>query len=292
MVIMKLNHFSFKSRFELIKFPLCLYIAVSSIFGFIVAKQYFSIQALFLGLFVLILACGCAALNNIQDKEYDSFFKRTASRVLVTKKINLKSAVFIAISFITAGLAGLFFFFPGTLSFLCGLFALICYNFFYTPLKKRTLLAIIPGTLSGMLPPLIGWTAAGSSTMDQTIIIIIIILGLWQIPHFFLLLLKTEDTLPKSKYPNFRMIFSKTDLKLQVLIWCGLYSLSMFFYLISGSCSSFNFSIIIALNALAIIFWTGFRLVRPGRFGYQQAFSAINISIIIFMASGIFEHII
>ena len=119
-----------------------------------------------------------------------------------------------------------------------------------------------------------------------------IVLGLWQIPHFFLILLKSDNTLEQNRYPNFKKIFSKTDLKLQVLIWCGLYSLSMFFYLLSGSCSSFYLSVLIALNATAIIFWTGLRLINPGKSGYHQAFAAINISILIFMATGIYEHLL
>ena len=170
--------------------------------------------------------------------------------------------------------------------------ALICYNLLYTPLKKQTLLAIIPGTISGMLPPLIGWTAAGAIVTDQTIIIIMIVLGLWQIPHFFLILLKSDNTPEQNRYPSFKKIFSKTDLKLQVLIWCGLYSLSMFFYLISDNCSSFYLSMLIALNAVVIIFWTGLRLMTPGKSGYNQAFAAINISILIFMATGIYEHLL
>jgi protoheme IX farnesyltransferase len=292
---------NFKSVSELIKFSLCLHVSVSAIFGYVMAQQSFSLQALLLGLFVLMLACGCAALNNIQDRKYDACFLRTCNRVLVSKKLKIRFAFFIAISGITVGLSGLLIFFQATEQgidpFLYGIFALICYNFLYTPLKKHTLLAIIPGTMSGMLPPLIGWTAAGAPVMDQTIIMIMIVLGLWQIPHFFLMLLKSGDpssdyVFKQSKYPNFKNIFSKTDLKLQILIWCGLYGLSMFFYLIAGSCSSFYLSIVVGLNAVFIILWTGIRLFNPGKSGYNQAFAAINVSILLFMATGIYEHLL
>ncbi|MCP3898148.1 MAG: UbiA family prenyltransferase [Desulfobacteraceae bacterium] len=295
MVIIKQKNNVLKSLLELVKFSLCLHISISAIFGFVLSKQSFSMQALLLGFFVLFLALGCAALNNIQDKKYDACFSRTCNRALVSGKLKVRLAFIIATFNITIGLLGLLTFFQGIFPFLYGILALISYNLLYTPLKKHTLFAIIPGTMSGMLPPLIGWTAAGGSFTDKTIVIIMIVLGLWQIPHFFLILLKSDykhlDNKPEqNKYPNFKNIFSKTDLKLQVLIWCGLYSLSMFFYLISGNCNSFYISLLIGLNATAILFWTGLRLINPGKSGYNQAFVAINISILMFMATGMYEH--
>ncbi|MCP4673671.1 MAG: UbiA family prenyltransferase, partial [Desulfobacula sp.] len=209
---MKINYNFLQSVLELVKFSLCLHVAVSAVFGFVMATQSFSLEALLLGSCVLMLAWGCAALNNIQDKKYDACFTRTCKRVLVSKRLNIKFAFFIAISCITIGLSGLLFFFKGhnqgISPFLYGVFALICYNFLYTPLKKLTLFAIIPGTVSGMLPPLIGWTAAGALMMDQTIIIIMTVLGLWQMSHFFLILLKSDNTSAHNQYPDFNTIFS------------------------------------------------------------------------------------
>ena len=178
------------SLFELTKLPLCLLISFSAVFGFVMAKQNFPVQAFLLGFSVFLLAAGCAALNNIQDREYDAFFTRTQNRVLVKKRIKTSSAFLTAIFGITFGLLSLFFFFLNIEPFLLGVSALICYNLLYTTLKKKSLFCILPGTMSGMLPPLIGWTAAGGSMTDQTVIIIMMIMGIWQVPHFFLILLK------------------------------------------------------------------------------------------------------
>lgn len=286
----------FKSVLELVKFVLCGYIAFSAAFGFIMASERVSFQALLLFFCILFLAMGCAALNNIQDRTYDSYFSRTCHRVLVVKTMDIKVAVAVAISGIILGLSGLWLFFSihplGMSPFLYGMVAVFCYNFLYTPLKKRTLLSIIPGTLSGMLPPLIGWTAAGADGMDPQILNIMIILGLWQIPHFFLLLLEPGKTLKPNIYPHFRKAFSKTDLKIQTLIWCGLYSLSLFLYLISFTGHSFLFSMLIALNAVIILLWIGVRVIKPGHSGYRQSFTAINLSIFLFMAGGIYDHLV
>ncbi len=161
----------------------------------------------------------------------------------------------------------------------------------YTPLKKKTLLGIIPGTISGMLPPLIGWSAAGGYLFDSQIIIIMLVLGLWQIPHFFLILLKQQGTKPPNAYPSFKRIFSTFDLKLQILIWCGLYSLSIFFYLISGNDPSFYLSWFLVLNAFGVAAWMGIKLFESKASSYKQLFITINLSLIIFMAAGLYEYL-
>jgi heme o synthase len=286
-----------KSILELVKFPLCLFIAFSASFGFIIAEHDFSIKALTVGFFVLLLAFGCAILNNIQDREYDASFLRTCNRVLVLKKFSVRLALFLCISFIISGLTGLLFFSlynnQNIYPFLYGILALVFYNFLYTPLKKYTLSAIIPGAMSGMLPPLIGWSSAGANAFNQKIMITMMIFGLWQIPHFFLILLKSGKDPGKKKYPEFNNAFSTTDLKFQVLIWCGLYSLSMLFYLIIGKGSSFFLSSLIALNGLSIIFLIGAMIRNKHRNShYNKAFAAINISLLVFMAAGIYQHII
>jgi protoheme IX farnesyltransferase len=59
----------------------------------------------------------------------------------------------------------------------------------YTLLKRKTPFAIIPGSLVGAIPPAVGWVAAGGYLFDPQIIIISFFFFIWQIPHFWLLLL-------------------------------------------------------------------------------------------------------
>lgn len=308
MVISLKRHFGYV--FELVKFALCLQIALCSAFGFLIASSnktdLFSFQLFFLSFFVFTLACGCAVLNNICDKEYDACFMRTCNRVLVLGKFNIKVAFILSFFFIITALLGLFLYFDEIFPFLYAVLSLVLYNFIYTPLKKKSLLAIVPGALSGMLPILIGWSAVKGSLIDLQIIILMLVLCLWQIPHFFLVLLKSdhlfsnnfvsENSLefnsgdrPYSQiYPDFSKVFSKTDLKFLTLIWSGLYSLSMLFYLIVGNYTSFIVSLLIAFNSIIIISWIGLRLFTS-KTNYRQAFMAINISLLIFMGSGIFD---
>lgn len=279
-----------KDYLEIFKVHLCLYIGLSAIFGHVMARQTFSFESLFLGFLVMVLACGAAVLNNIQDREYDSFFLRTCNRSLPQRRVPIFHAKMIAMLMIGCGLSGLLFA-AGAGPFFWGVMAVICYNALYTPLKKQTLLAIVPGTLSGMLPPLIGWAATGKAMSDPDIVMIMIVFGLWQVPHFFILLLKTK----KWKYgkpdldrlPCFSTLFSKDEIKLQILIWTSLYSLAILLFLMNGSIKNYLLSIGSGLNAVGITLFISSIIFTHKNQNISIAFAAVNISILFFMGTGI-----
>ena len=279
-----------KDYVSLFKIHLCLYIGLSSVLGHVMAGQRFSLDALVSGLLVMVLACGSAVLNNVQDRGYDRFFQRTCRRSLPRKRVPVVHATVIAVTMIGCGLSGLLFF-KGFHPFFWGVAAVICYNGLYTPLKKRSLLAIIPGSLSGMLPPLIGWTAAGRPMLDSSILILMVIFVLWQIPHFFIVLLKTETDQPGQsnlkKFPCFTHLFSPNEIKLQILIWTSLYSLAIFFFLVNGSIKNPLLSSISGLNAVGVLFLILTIMLNQSEKFIPIAFAAINLSMLLLMGIGI-----
>ena len=274
-----------KHYIELLKFHLCAYIGLSAAFGHVMALQKISPDSFFLGAFVFFLACGSAVLNNIQDREFDSFFERTRNRSLPTKKVPVRHAKGMAGLLILVGLSGVFSAF-GPIPTLAGLAALISYNGLYTPLKKRSLLAILPGSLCGMLPPLIGWTAAGGHPFDPKILLLMLVFGLWQIPHFFIILIKNGSASPDCQaFPCFSKIFSETEMKLQTLIWTSLYSLSILLFTMNGPLNTPVFFLLPLINALVIIALVSAAMLKKDTL--PSAFAAINLSMLLFMGAGI-----
>jgi len=83
-----------------------------------------------------------------------------------------------------------------------GLFALIWYNGVYTPLKRRTAFALLPGALCGALPPLMGWAAAGGGFADHRVVLLAGLLVLWQIPHFWLFALRHREDFARAGLPT------------------------------------------------------------------------------------------
>jgi heme o synthase len=96
---------------------------------------------------------------------------------------------------------------------------LIWYNGIYTPLKKINPLAIIPGSLVGSIPPAVGWTAAGGNILDPQIIILSFFFFIWQIPHFWLLLLIFGKDYENAGFPTLMQIFSSDQLARITFIW-------------------------------------------------------------------------
>ncbi len=276
---------------EVVKPFLGLSIGLSALFGYTMAAKALTVTGLWVGVFVLILAWGAGALNNVQDRAFDAGFDRTRNRALPLKRLNpLHVGIFSGVA-ILSGIGGLWVLFPLD-PFPCfwAMTAVLCYNGLYTPLKKKSLFAIIPGAASGMLPPLIGWSAAGGLALDLKIILIMTIMGLWQIPHFFLIVLKTPREASNTvytRYPSFARLFPGNGLHLQAMIWCGLYSLGLFLFLIRLKAPlEPAFGVITAANALGILLWTAFRLSRSDPSG---AFAGINFSILVFMGTGIMD---
>ncbi len=199
--------------------PLCLMVSFSALFGFLIYSPRHSLTciALFSGIF--LLACSAAILNSIQEIEQDSCYKRTKKRPLVTGKLSKGQAVFFYCLFFISGTAVLIFSFPSFLPAFLGVSTLLIYNFIYTPLKSRTILSILAGGIVGALPPLTGWIAAGGNMNDTVILIIMTIFFLWQIPHYFLVLLDHSEDYLAGKQKNILKFISITKVKRIVFIW-------------------------------------------------------------------------
>ncbi|NIW77970.1 MAG: hypothetical protein GWN16_00265, partial [Calditrichae bacterium] len=93
------------------------------------------------------------------------------------------------------------------------------YNGVYTPLKRKTPLAVIPGALIGSLPPAIGWSAANGKLLDPFLLIVALFFFVWQIPHFWLLLLKFGDEFEEAGYPTLTSRYSNQQIARFTFFW-------------------------------------------------------------------------
>ena len=100
-----------------------------------------------------------------------------------------------------------------------GLFTFAWYNLIYTPLKKISAWAIIPGSLVGALPPMAGWVAAGGYLFDPKILLLAMYFFVWQIPHFWLLLLIYGKDYDKGGFPTLTNVFTRSQLIKVTFSW-------------------------------------------------------------------------
>lgn len=135
---------------------------------------------------VTLLAMGGSAYNQLLERDTDALMNRTMLRPLPQGRLSAATAAFAGAGAIVTGLA-LLTATGGILPPLLGLAATAWYLAVYTPLKRKTSLALPLGALCGAFPPLIGWTLAGGAPTDYRIITLAGLLFIWQIPHFWLL---------------------------------------------------------------------------------------------------------
>jgi protoheme IX farnesyltransferase len=176
-----------KPWLQLLKLRITAASTVTTVVGYVMARGRFDMTLLPVAAGIMLQACGAAALNQVQDARVDALMARTATRPIPSGRIARGQAAAFALLLLAAGTA-LIWTVSGTAALL-GVGAAVVYNGIYTPLKRLTPFAALPGALIGALPPVVGWVAAGGYLQDPTIHVTAFFFFLWQIPHFWLLLL-------------------------------------------------------------------------------------------------------
>ena len=203
---------------EITKLRITIFVTVTTMFGFIASTDSINSKIILPALGILLLACGSAALNHYQERKTDVLMERTKNRPIPSGKISAKSTFQLSVALVVLG-SILLFIGSGLLALSLGLLNLIWYNAVYTPLKKVSPLAIIPGSLVGAIPPVVGWVAGGGNLLDPQIILISFFFFIWQIPHFWLLLMVLDKDYQKAGFPTLTQIFNQQQLGRITFVW-------------------------------------------------------------------------
>ncbi len=203
---------------ELTKFKITVLVSLTTALGYILAAENIDFTLLFAVLGIFLLACSSSALNQYQEREIDKLMSRTLQRPLPSGRVSESFVLNLSIILLLAGSLILYIFtnFP---ALVIGVFTFFWYNGIYTPLKRKSAFAIIPGSLVGALPPLAGWAAAGGNLFDFNIYLISFYFFIWQIPHFWLLLLLYGKEYSEAGLPVLNNIFSETQIKRITFVW-------------------------------------------------------------------------
>lgn len=207
-----------KIIFELGKVRIALPVALSALSGFVLYSGELNSQSWLMALGVFLMACSSGALNHWQERKTDAKMPRTQSRPIPSGRITSAQGLMVALGYAVAGSVILILSNPW-LALILSWATLVSYNLVYTPLKRITAFAVIPGSLVGALPPLIGWTAAGGEIGALTILLVASFFFIGQIPHFWLLLMLFGDQYKLAGLPSLTDIFSEAQLKRVTYAW-------------------------------------------------------------------------
>jgi protoheme IX farnesyltransferase len=217
-----------KDFIVLTKFVLSFAVSLSALFAYIMAKGQVGVDMFIATFAVLLVAMGVSTLNQYQEYKEDALMERTKHRPIASGKWSPRTAIIIAAILIISSLA-LIYDLLGYIGVDLFLFSFLWYNFFYTPLKKKSALAVVPGAILGVIPPAIGWLAAGGSLGEPEFFALGLFYFIWQIPHFWLLVMLHYGDYAGAGYPTAMRLFGKMSLQRLTYYWLMLTIMTGYF---------------------------------------------------------------
>lgn len=240
---------------ELNKVRITFAVTLTMLAGYALAKNAIDTGVILPMVGIFILACGAAALNHYQDKDRDALMQRTMNRPIPSGKISGRAVLVISFVEIILG-TYLIYLGSGFLAAQLGLLALIWYNAIYTPLKRKTAVAVIPGSIIGAIPPMVGWVAGGGALADPRLLVLGFFFFVWQVPHFWLLMLNYGKEYEKAGYPSITAKISKQQIKNATFVWTAATAIAALMLPVYGLVSTMFFKVIIVIAAtwLVVVF--------------------------------------
>jgi len=237
----------------------------------------------------LLLAMASSALNEVQERHLDALMERTRNRPIPRGAVSALNATLLAALLGLCGLLVLFFF-HGVLAAFLGLLAMGWYNGFYTPLKRVSAFAVVPGSVIGALPPAIGWVAAGGFIGDPALLALCFVFFVWQVPHFWLLAMLHEKGYATAGFPTLAQHFQPAQILRLTFTWtCGTVSACALLPLFGTTRGNLAL-VLLAAGSLWLVFMFR-KLLSPELDSSQirRAFMQINLFSLLVMVAVILD---
>ncbi len=207
-----------KDYLELSKLKIMIPVSLTGFTGYFVFDPHFTARLLLTTFGILFMAISASVLNQIQEAVTDSKMNRTYNRPIPAGRIKIQQAWVFFILNLIAGMALIAY--AGNLWALAvACVTVIWYNVIYTYSKRFTAFAVVPGAVTGALPPLIGWVAAGGGIWEKSIVFIEFLIFIGQIPHFWLLILKYGKEYELAGFPSLSAIFNQVQIRRLTFSW-------------------------------------------------------------------------
>lgn len=276
---------------ELSKVKITIAVSFTTVTGYILAREGLDIGFISPTLGIFLLACGSSVINHMQEQQTDARMKRTQNRPIPAGKIKRHHSSLIAIVQISIG-SLLLLYGANIIALLLGWIALIWYNLVYTNLKKSTAHAVIPGSVIGTIPPLVGWVSGGGDLLNPDAWVMAFFFFIWQVPHFYLLLLKYGKQYEAAGLPSLTKSYSLNQIKRIVFSWTLATVLAAFLLPITGLISSLiSFAGLVISGIWLIVVFIRLlqsdREISPGKY-----FMRMNYYVLLIIIFLVFDHML
>jgi protoheme IX farnesyltransferase len=275
--------------FDLTKFKISAASTSTAATGYVAFRRGVDLWLLTALLGTLLLAMASSALNEIQERNLDALMERTRNRPPPSGTVSPRNAAVIVVLLGASGFLMLLLL-HGWISAFLGLLAMAWYNGLYTPLKRLSAFAAVPGAVIGALPPAIGWTAAGGFIGDPALLALCFVFFVWQVPHFWLLSMLHQEGYARAGFPTLTRHFQPSQILRLIFTWsCGTVAAGALLPAF-GTTRGIGALVLLAVSGLWLVF-TFRHLLRPDRTAAQirRAFMEINVFALLVMGAVILD---
>ena len=241
-----------KLYMELAKVRITFAVTLTTFVGYYMVDAQLDATLWWVLLGIFLLASGSAALNQYQEHDHDAKMDRTKARPIPSGAISPMHGLLVALTLTAIG-SYLLFWAAGIETMQLGLLALIWYNAIYTPLKRKSAFAVVPGSVIGAIPPMVGYVAAGGSLLDTQIMAFGFFMFMWQIPHFWLLIMKNGADYRKAGFPTISDIYNEKQLKSITYVWTAATVVSSMLLPLMNVFNSVTLMILLSLSLVVML---------------------------------------
>jgi protoheme IX farnesyltransferase len=185
--------------FALSKARLSFVVVLSAVLSYqLVPGDFNLLGTLLLAAGGFLVTTGSNIINQIFESDLDALMRRTQNRPLAQKRISKTTGWLMAGITATLGILILWFGLNPKAALLSAL-SLVLYAFIYTPLKRKSPIAVFVGAFPGAFPPLLGYVA-GSNAFGPEPGLLFSVQFLWQFPHFWAIAWVLDDDYKKAGF--------------------------------------------------------------------------------------------
>jgi len=255
----------------------CALAGAGTLAGYVLARPAPDLRLLGVLAGALLLAAGCSALNQVQERCEDGRMERTRQRPLPAGRLTPLQAGLAALALLAASASCLLLAGGGRATLLAGL-VLLTYNGLYTPLKKVTAFAMLAGGLAGAMPPLLGWAGAGGDPLDPRILALAGVFYCWQVPHFWLFAQLHRADYARAGFRVPRLGPGEALASRPLWVWLGAYCAGVLFLPVAGLGGSPVLRWFLVFLALAVAGTAPLFLTRQ-----RLGFALVNASLLLLL---------
>ncbi|WP_373454090.1 heme o synthase [Bacillus sp. Marseille-P3800] len=219
------------------------------------------------------------AFNNLYDRDIDAIMDRTKNRPTVTGRMQPLNALILGISLSLLGILLLLLATP--MAALFGFLGLFLYVVPYTMWsKRRTIYNTEIGSISGAIPPLIGWAAVSPELYHPAILGLFVVMVIWQMPHFYAIAIRRHDEYKAASVPMLPVVkgFKRTYIQTNVYL-VALIAASFLFMSVSWIITIVAFLLATAWLVLSVV---GHKRMEPKKWATLMFVFSLNHLVLLF----------